>query len=203
MFKHAALQRVRISLPDVEKLFKEPEMDCNQLKKAILELEQKILASNKKEQKFTPPSTSSFTHQQSTSTSSTSFKAKITIKRPMAKRYGKNIDQICSTSTGNRRSSSSSSNNNGGLKKLRMKKKKKNVVKKAKKVSFLKKFFLNIVRRGIRVLNFFGFRGSTVFHLFMGKNDSSFMSDTSFFHSFGGRRSSTPFLGKDVQLFIC
>ncbi|CAK5032359.1 unnamed protein product [Meloidogyne enterolobii] len=29
------------------------------------------------------------------------------------------------------------------------------------------------------------------------------MSDTSFFHSFGGRRSSTPFLGKDVQLFIC
>ncbi|CAK5087430.1 unnamed protein product [Meloidogyne enterolobii] len=164
MFKHAALQRVRISLPDVEKLFKEPEMDCNQLKKAILELEQKILASNKKEQKFTPPSTSSFAQQhQSTSTSSTSFKAKITIKRPVAKRYGKNIDQICSTSTGNRRSSSSSSS---GLKKLRMKKKK-NVVKKAK------------------------------------KNDSSFNSDTSFFHSFGGRRSSTPFLGKDVQLFIC
>uniref|UniRef100_A0A915MYK0 C2H2-type domain-containing protein n=1 Tax=Meloidogyne javanica TaxID=6303 RepID=A0A915MYK0_MELJA len=127
-------------------------------------------ASNKKEheQKFTPPSTSSFTqHHQSTSTSSTSFKAKITIKRrPVAKRYGKNIDQICSTSTGgNRRSSSSSSNNGGGLKKRGMKKK--NVVKKVK------------------------------------KNDSSFASDTSFFHSYGGRRSSTPFLGKDVQLFIC
>uniref|UniRef100_A0A915N915 WW domain-containing protein n=1 Tax=Meloidogyne javanica TaxID=6303 RepID=A0A915N915_MELJA len=176
IFKHVALQRVRVSLPDVEKLFKEPEMDCGQLKKAILELEQKILASNKKEQqehKFTPPSTSSFTqqqhHHQSTSTCSTSFKAKITIKRrPVAKRYGKNIDQICSTSTerGNRRSSSSSSNNGGGgLKKRGMKKK--NVVKKAK------------------------------------KNDSSFASDTSFFHSYGGRRSSTPFLGKDVQLFIC
>uniref|UniRef100_A0A915NRX0 Uncharacterized protein n=1 Tax=Meloidogyne floridensis TaxID=298350 RepID=A0A915NRX0_9BILA len=43
IFKHVALQRVRVSLPDVEKLFKEPEMDCGQLKKAILELEQKIL----------------------------------------------------------------------------------------------------------------------------------------------------------------
>uniref|UniRef100_A0A914LE01 Candidate secreted effector n=1 Tax=Meloidogyne incognita TaxID=6306 RepID=A0A914LE01_MELIC len=41
IFKHVALQRVRVSLPDVEKLFKEPEMDCGQLKKAILELEQK------------------------------------------------------------------------------------------------------------------------------------------------------------------
>ncbi|KAL7073308.1 hypothetical protein ACQ4LE_007151 [Meloidogyne hapla] len=141
VFKHVALQRVRITLPDVEKLFTEPQMDCQKLKKAIKDLEDKILASNQKG------------HQFSTSLPSSSSTAKK--KRPMAKKYSKNINDVCSTSTStatNNRRSRSSNNSQ------------KNVQKKFK------------------------------------KSDSP---DTSpFFHPYT-RRSSTPFVGKDVQLFIC